>query len=263
MTTDVTTIEPTTADAAAALIASNRRRRSIRRWVAIGSIPFVLAGLLLSGKILSMYAFAHQSITSYIVGDYSGSTAAAEGQEFLNWYEPFKAPYNVGTSLAGSEELDAARAKLEESLTLAHGLEVCAVRVNLSIVVERMGDAALTDGDGPGAATLFGEALQITAETPEECSSEEAQNQSPDPDRSMGDTLDEQKDRQQEKQQQAEQQSSPPEDEGEEGEEPQPQQPDQEKLDELQEKLEQGAEERDQQPGDEDDGSGSLTEKPW
>lgn len=253
---------PTPTDAAAALLAANRRRRLIRRWVAIGTLPLTLAALLFVGKLLSMYAFAHQAVTTYVVGDYSGSTTAAEGQEFLNWFEPFKAPYNVGTALAGSEELDGARANLEEALPLASGLEVCAVRVNLAIVIERQGDAAVDGGNGPGGAELYGEALLITAETPEECNSEEADSQSPDPDRSMSDTMDDLEDRLQEKQQQAQEQQPQP-DEGEEGEEQeQPQQPDQNKLDELQDKLDQGAEEREQNQGDED-GPGGGTDKPW
>ncbi|MGO2746629.1 hypothetical protein [Microbacterium sp.] len=250
---------PTQADAASALLAANRRRRSIRRWVLIGMLPITLAALLFAGKLLSMYGFAHQAISTYVVGDYSGSTAAAQQQEFLNWFEPYKAPYNVGTALAGSEELDGARAKLEEALPLASGLEVCAVRVNLSLVIERQGDAARTDGDGPGSAQLYGEALRVTAETPEECHSEEADQQSPDPDRSMSDTLDEMQDRLQEKQQQSDQnpQQNPDQGDGEE-----PQQPDQDKLDELQKKLEQGAEERQQNKGDED-APGGGTDKPW
>src|SRR5690606_3029043 len=47
--------EPTRADAAAALLAANRRRRSIRRWIAIGTLPLTLAALLFAGKLLSMY----------------------------------------------------------------------------------------------------------------------------------------------------------------------------------------------------------------
>ena len=142
--------------AAAQLLASNRRRRSIRKWIAIGSIPLVLVSLFFVGKILSMYAFAHQAISAYVVDDYAGSEAAAEGQEFLNWFEPYKAPFNVGTALAGAEQLPEARAKLEESLALATGLEVCGVRINLALVLERMGDAARADGDGTAAAELYG-----------------------------------------------------------------------------------------------------------
>lgn len=248
-------------DAASALIAANRRRRSIRRWIAIGTLPLTLAALLFVGKLLSMYAFAHQAITSYVIDDYAGSQTAAQGQEFLNWFEPYKAPYNVGTALAGAEHLDAARTKLEEALGLAEGLEVCAVRVNLAIVVERMGDAARADGDGVGAAELYGEALLITAETPEECNSEQADQQSPDQDRSMSDTLEELEDRLQEKQRQSEQQ--PDQAEGEEQQQEQQEQPSESQLEDLQERLQQGAEEREQDQQGDDDGPGGGTDKPW
>lgn len=262
MTIPTDSAPPSHADAVAALIATNRRRRRIRRWVAIGTLPLTLAGLLFVGKLLSMYAYAHQSITSYVVGDYSGATTAAQGQEFLNWFEPFTAPYNVGTALAGSEDLSGARSKLEAALPLASGLQVCAVRVNLAIVIERSGDAAVGDGDGVGGAELYAEALLITAETPDECRTPEADEQSPDPERSMTETLEGLEDRLQEKQQQ-----TPPPDqedgESEEPEEPQEEpQPGQDELDELQERLEQGAEEREQNQ-DGDDAPSGGTDRPW
>ncbi|WP_431807740.1 hypothetical protein [Microbacterium paraoxydans] len=245
-------------DTAAAVLRSHRRRRRLRRWVAIGTLPLTLAALLFVGKILSMYAFAHQAITSYVVDDFAGAESAARGQEFLNWFEPYKAPYNVGTALAGAEELPAARSELERALDLASGLEVCAVRINLAIVVERMGDAARADGDGAAAAELYGEALTLTVETPEECRSEEAQQQSPDPQRDMSDTLDGAEDRLKQKQQEQQEQSQ-----GEEGEQPQQQepQPSEDKLQDLQEKLNQGTQERDQQQGG--DPGGSDADKPW
>ncbi|MFK3677232.1 hypothetical protein ACI2IP_05840 [Microbacterium sp. NPDC090218] len=242
-------------DAAAALLRSNRRRRSVRRWVAIGTLPLTLAALFFVGKLLSMYAFAHQAITAYVVDDFAGSEAAARGQDFLNWFEPYKAPFNVGTALGAAEQLPQARAELEEALELATGLEVCGVRINLALVVERMGDAARADGDGATATQLYGEALTITVETPEECHSEEAQQQSPDPQRDMSDTLDSTEDRLKQKQQDQEQQQQP---------QPQPseeEQPSEDKLQDLQDKLEQGTQERDQQQGDDPGGSG--TDKPW
>ncbi|WP_244093670.1 MULTISPECIES: hypothetical protein [unclassified Microbacterium] len=244
-----------TNDAAAALLRSNRRRRRVRRWVAIGTLPLTLAALLFVGKLLSMYAFAHQAITAYVVDDFAGSEAAARGQSFLNWFEPYKAPFNIGTALGAAEQLPQARAELEEALRLATGLEVCGVRINLALVVERMGDAARAGGDGATAAQLYGEALAITAETPEECHSEEAQEQSSDPQRDMSDTLDSTEDRLKQKQQEQDQQQPPP---------PQPnedEQPSEDKLQDLQDKLEQGTQERDQQLGEDPGGSG--TEKPW
>lgn len=244
-----------TNDAAAALLRSNRRRRRVRRWVAIGTLPLTLVALFFVGKLLSMYAFAHQAITAYVVDDFAGSEAAARGQSFLNWFEPYKAPFNIGTALGAAEQLPQARAELEEALRLATGLEVCGVRINLALVVERMGDAARAGGDGATAAQLYGEALTITAETPEECHSEEAQEQSSDPQRDMSDTLDSTEDRLKQKQQEQDQQQTPP---------PQPnedEQPSEDKLQDLQDKLEQGTQERDQQLGEDPGGSG--TDKPW
>ncbi|WP_144875701.1 hypothetical protein [Microbacterium sp. 1.5R] len=253
--TTATAPDDVRADAASALLASNRRRRRIRRWVAIGSLPLVLVALLFVGKLLSMYAFAHQSISAYVADDYAGSEASARGQEFLNWFEPYKAPFNVGTALAGSEQLPDARAKLEEALDLATGLEVCGVRINLAIVIERMGDAARADGDGAGAAQLYAEALTVTTEMPEECNSEEAEQQSSDPNRDMQQSKEDLEDRLKQKQQEQEQ---PEEQEQPQEEEPQPSD---DKLEELKDKLEQGTQERDQQQGD--DGGGSGTDRPW
>lgn len=244
-------------EAAAALLRSNRRRRSIRRWVAIGTLPLTLAALFFVGKLLSMYAFAHQAVTAYVVDDYAGSEASARGQEFLNWFEPYKAPFNIGTALGAAEKLPEARAKLEEALELAHGLEVCGVRINLALVVERMGDDARADGDGATAAQLYGEALTITVETPEECKSDEAQEQSSDPERDMSDSLEGTEERLKQKQQEQEQEPQPQEPRPED-EEPQPSE---DKLDDLQDKLEQGTQERDQQQNDDPGSSG--TDKPW
>ncbi|WP_406247709.1 hypothetical protein ACI7YT_18565 [Microbacterium sp. M] len=252
---------PSSTDAAAALLAANRRRRSIRKWIVIGTLPLTVAALLFTGKLLSMYAFAHQSITSYVVGDYEGTIRAGEGQEFLNWFEPYKAPFNVGTGLAGSMQLPEARAKFEEALPLAHGLEVCGVRVNLALVIEQMGDAARDEGDGPGAAALYAEALTVTLETPAECGEPESDEQSSDPERSMGDTIEETEERLKQKQQQQQQEQQ----QNGEGEEPQ-EQPEQEgpsddQLGDLEDRLNQGREER--QDNEDGDGSGSGTDKPW
>lgn len=246
-------------DAAGALIAANRRRRRIRKWIAIGSVPLVLGAVALSGKMLSMYAFAHQSITSYVVDDYAGTVRAAEGQEFLNWFEPYKAPFNVGVGLAASAQLPEARAKFEEALTLALGLEVCGVRVNLAIVLEQMGDAARDGGDAAGAAELYAEGLTVTLETPQECDSEEAQEQSSDPERDMEETLDGLEDRLQQKQQEQSEQQPPPEEEPEEELE----QPTEDKLDDLEDQLDQGQQEREERQQGEDEESGSGTDRPW
>lgn len=254
---------PTPADAAAALLAANRRRRSIRRWVSIALLPLTLAALLFAGKLLSMYAFAHQSISSFVNAGYAESEAAARNLDVLNWFEQFKAPYDIGTALAGGEKLPQARAELERALPLASGLDVCYVRINLSLVMERQGDAAQAAGEAAKAAQFYSEALQVTVETPKECSSSSAQNQSPDQSRDMGDTVDQNRQRQQEKQQQSRQDSDQDQhSDPDESDQPQDQ-PQQSDLDDIQKKLDQGAEDREDQGRGDEDGAGGGTDKPW
>lgn len=234
-------------------------RRRLRMWLLVGFAPFALAGLVLVVKILSMYAFAHQAITSHVQQNPQGTVSAAQGQQPMNWFEPYKAPYNLGVGLASLELLTEAREQFEIALPLAHGLDKCPVHINLALVVERMGDAARAD-DPAAAAQLYAEALELNLNTPEDCRSEEANEQSPDPERDTGETLDDQQDRLQEKQQP--QDNEQPQDE-EQQQEPseQEQQEQQDKLDEIEEKLEQGAEERE---GSEDEGgSGGGSDKPW
>ena len=246
--------------AEAALLAANRRRRSIRRWIAIGTLPLTLAALFWVSKLLSMYGFAHNAVSHYVAAGYAESEAAARGQDWWNVFDSFRAPYNIGTALAAAEQLPQARAELERALSLAEGLDVCYVRINLSLVIERMGDAAQAEGDAASAAALYGEALQITVETPEECHSDQAQEQSPDPSRDMSETLDDNRQRQQEKQQSAGEDPEPDPTQG--PEEPETDQPSQGDLDEIEQRLNQGAEDREQQLGG-DDGPGGGTDKPW
>lgn len=246
--------------AARDLLETNRRRRRVRQWIAIGTLPLTLVALLCVGKILSMYAFAHQSISSYVSGDTAGAISAAQGQEFLNFFEPYKAPFNAGTAHAAADELPEARDDLERALSLASGLEVCGVRINLAVVLERMGDAARADGDANGAGALYGEATTFTLETPDECRTPEADEQSSDPERSLSDALDDLEERLREKQQEAPEQQEQP--------APPEEQPSEDTLEQLQDRLDQGAEQRDQNGeggsdlGDESE-SHSGTEKPW
>ena len=243
--------------------AANRRRRSVRRWIAWGSLPLLLVAALFVGKIVSLYAFAYQSITAYVSGDYTGSVNAARGLDPANWFEPYKAPFDQGVGLAESGKLAAGQKKFEESLKLAHGLEVCAVRFNLALVLEREGDAAADTQDPTTALEFYAQALEINAGTPKECDSKQAQEQSPDPQRDMSQSNKDQQDRLKQKQQEQQQQNPDKSTTDPKQDPQQPQQPDQGKLDDLQKKLQQGEQERQQnQQNGTDDGS-TGTDKPW
>lgn len=235
------------------LLRANRRRRRVRRVILIAATPIAIAALALCGKLLSMYAFAHQSAAAYAAEDFAGTTQAARGQQVLNWFEPYKAPFNVGVGLADAGELVGARAAFEESLGLAHGLEQCVVRVNLAIVLERTGDAALRAGDPAAAAEAWQQALVVSEDAPEDCGSPEANSTTSDPDRDLGETMDEQEQRLREKLEDGSGQQEQPD---------APETPDASDLDDIQDQLEQGAQDRDDRD-DGDQGGGAGTDRPW
>lgn len=164
----------------------NRHQRKALAWLAL---PAVIV-LAFSAKVIGMYASAHQSISAYWKGDYPAAIDAARGQEFLNWFEPYKAPFNAGTAFAASGAFDQARDRFAEALGLARGLEVCPVRFNLALAIERLGDDALAAHDHRGALAHYAESLAITQGTPAECDSDAASAHSSDPSRSLGEALD-------------------------------------------------------------------------
>lgn len=237
------------------------RRRQARLWIAVASIPVVLLALALVGKWISMYVFAQGAIAAHVQEDGPAGIARAENLEPANWFEEWKAPYDKGVALADADRLADARASFEGALGLATGLDVCPVRTNLALVIERMGDQARA-ADPDWATRLYGEALTITLEMPKECRSEEAREQSPDPSRDPDQELDEGEQRLREKMQEPPQQDPPPEQEPEEQEE---QQQDDDALGDIEDRLQEGQRQRDEQQrqGEENGGSGSGVERPW
>ncbi len=267
---DATNVEET---AAAALLERNRRRRRIRKWIGIGSIPVLLVVMALLVKILSMYAAAHMSIASFITGDGSGASRAAQWQYPVNIFEPFKAPFNNAVGLAANAQYAPARAEFEKALGMVTGLEECAVRVNLSITIERLGDLKDQAGDPYAAKKLYDEALLNLLDGPKDCEDEEKSSQnSSDPNRDMNSQRQEMEQRLQEKQEQQQQkqdgdeggaETKPEPGEGDGGEDEKPG-PGQEQLDEIEERLGQGERDRDDMGREGDDGWGNYeTDKPW
>lgn len=257
---------------ASELLARNRRRRRIRKWVGIGSIPILIVITLLVVKILSMYAAAHMSIASFITGDGSGTSRAAQWQYPVNVFEPFKAPFNNAVGLAANAQYTPARAEFEKTLELVTGLEECAVRINLSITIERLGDLKDEAGDPYAAKKLYDEALLNLLDGPKDCQDEEkAAENSSDPNRDMGSQREQLEQRLEEKQEQQQQkqdgqggeQPTDPE-EGDGGGEETDNGPGQDKLDEIEERLGQGDRDRDDIGRDgEDPWSDYETDKPW
>ncbi|MGI6878281.1 hypothetical protein [Microbacterium sp. gxy059] len=244
------------------LSALARSRRRARVWgIAIG-IPLALVGLALVAKILTMYAFAHQTLAAYDREDAPAAVAAAESQQAVNLFERWRAPYNLGTSLALADRLPEARGALESALDLASGLDVCPVGINLALVIERQGLAAQQQDPDQSAAHMA-DALAVLDALPEECASEEAAETSPDPERDPDQMMTDLRER-------LEQAPPPPDpsDDPSNDEEPEgPEGPEDDKLGQLEEQLEKGAEQREarDQRGDGDGENDGFPEgdKPW
>lgn len=238
-------------------------RRRARLWLSIAGIPLALAGLAVSAKLLSMYGFANQAITAFARSDAAGTVAAAEALQPFDYVERWIAPYDLGVGLATGEQLAEARAEFETALEHATGYDVCPVRINLALVIERMGDDVQAESPQEAAA-LYDEALTITAETPEECRSEEAQQNSPDPERDPNVSLDGLEERLTQKQTETPPEQQEPSDEPDDEQEQQGSSPDSDALDQLEDQLESGARDREESGRDDDgEGSGSQAEKPW
>lgn len=248
--------------------AARRRRRRLR--ITLATLPLSLVAALLVVKLLSMYGLAHAAILNVAAANYEASTAASRWLQPLNFFERYKAPFNLGVGLASEGRAAEARELFEEALPLAHDMEVCGIRVNLAIVIEMQGDEARAAGDLPTSLLYFREAATVVQETPAECRSEESDKSSSDPRRSLGDALDELERDLNDKIQEGE--GTPPEqpDPGEgdqpsgggEGEQEQPQGPSPEQLDLLDQQLKQGERER-QSGGPNGPGGGGGTDRPW
>lgn len=256
------------------LLARNRRRRKIRTWIGIGSIIPGLVALVLVVKLFGMYVFADQAVRSFLRLEFGTTVAMAKWQQPLNWFEPYKADYNLGTGLAEIGELDDARSALERALPLAPGLESCAVRYNLATVIERQGDRATGEGEGDTGQDLYREALDVLGAANDGCFEDLADASSPDVNRSTPESIELLAERILRKLKQDENQQSPgqtppgqtPPDGG--GDKPDSGLSDDE-LERLKEQLQQGTQERQEReqmlPGDGfgDGGFGGGTDQPW
>lgn len=266
---DAVASAPLAEDSAAAdFLQRNRQRRKTRRWIGYASLPVILAVMVLVAKLLSMYAAAHMAIAAHLTGDGSGAARAAQWQYPLNFFEPFKAPFNNGVGLSDNGQYPAARAEFEKALDLVTGLEECAVRINLSLTIEHLGDAKDKAGDAYAAKKLYDEAMLALLEGPKDCNDPKANESSSDPNRDVTQQQQQQQERLKQKQDEQEQKQNPQPDPGNPDPEPQPNDPKENgpsegQLEKLKEQLESGQQERDDIGRDDDPWSENETDKPW
>jgi hypothetical protein len=165
-------------------VLTDGRRRTLRWWLMLGLIPVALATLVIATKLISVSVLSQTAIDRFEGRAYAQGAEAARGLEVWNWVEPWKAPFDLGVSLAMNGSLEEGRAKLEESLVL-HGEPVtrtqvhehCIIVASLVTTIEKQGDVAREAGDVPTANGFYTEALALIGGLPDGCLDEPQQGE--------------------------------------------------------------------------------------
>ncbi|MGO4235597.1 hypothetical protein [Pseudarthrobacter sp. YAF2] len=148
------------------------RRRHLLLW----SLLPVLVALCVAAKLLSLGVLANDAAARYTAADASGVDAAARGLGVANVVEPHKAPFAAGGGAVLRGDFGAARTEFELALSTvpAGSGDECLIRVNLALVIERLGDERVQAGDPASAAVLYRDALAAARQAPQGCLSPDA-----------------------------------------------------------------------------------------
>ena len=143
------------------------RRRRLLLW----SLLPVLLVLCAAAKLLSVGLLADRAAQAFPAGDAAAVGSAAAGLGVVNVLEPYKAPFAAGDAAVLAGDFGAARAGFEQSLAgVPRGSgDGCMVRLNLVLVIERLGDDRFRAEDPASAVALFQEALAVAGQAPEGC----------------------------------------------------------------------------------------------
>jgi tetratricopeptide (TPR) repeat protein len=232
-------------------------RRRLLLWSALP----VLLVLLLAAKLLSLGVLADRAASGFAAGNASAVDAAAHGLGVANLVEPHKAPFAAGDAAVLAGDYGTARQLFDQALGMvpAGSGDECLVRVNLVLVIERLGDLRLQAGDPSSALPLFREALATAGQAPEACLS-------PDAEAGADRRLAEARERLEEKLGAAGRPAGPEDGAGEESPENEPAEMQQSQLDQLQDNSRQAQRERNSGREREeylDNDNGTVPDRPW
>jgi hypothetical protein len=141
-----------------------------RRLLVWSTLPALLV-VCLAAKLLSLDPLAGHAAKAFDAKDAAAVGIAAEALMAGNFVERHKAPFATGDAQALAGNFAAARLRFQDALELAPAgsPDACAIRLNLVLAIERLGDGKQHAEDRAGAAALFTEALEIAGAAPEGC----------------------------------------------------------------------------------------------
>ena len=225
-------------------------RLRMRKRLIVWSLPFVVLLALVAAKLLTMVSLGDEALRSYAAGNVTGTENAASRLGFLNVIEAHKAPFARGDARVLAGDYEGARAAFEESLALAprDSRESCQIRVNLSLSLEKLGQAAQNAGHPDQAKQYFDRVQQVVNDAPPGCFDGDAQDEEGQQLRDAQQRAQDQNQQQQDQQNQQNQQQD---------------QPSEDKQQQLDEKTQENLQQR--QQGDEQHGAVTKppVDKPW
>lgn len=143
---------------------ARRRKRRLALWSAVPAV----AALAVAAKLLSVGVLGATAADSFVSGQQEGVARASGWLLYANVVEPHKALFASGDAHVLAGDYAAARKDFAAALSAGSGDDECKIRVNLSLSIEKLGDAA-AGAQTPEAGMLFAEALSVVQEAPPAC----------------------------------------------------------------------------------------------
>ena len=231
--------------------------------ISFGTLISIVVGLLILA--IGIYcavasSFLALASSAYNKGNYDSAIAHAQRYDTFVPFEKHKGPFNVGTALAAKGDLDAAEDRLRTALDLTPERDECAVRQNLSAVIEDKSNKAWETDRRDEAKKLLEEAKKISSDAPEGCRKDQQEKNMDQAEKRMDETEQERKDQEEkEKREKEEEEKKKEEQEKKDGDKQKDQgeggNKEKDKSDGGDDPTDEGDSGKD--PGDEDEGSGS------
>lgn len=155
-------------------------RTRLRRRLLVYSAPVALILVVAIVKLLSVVVAGDAATAAYTERDSNGLRRAVDTLAVFNVIEPEKAPFAAGALAVLDNRLAEADREFSASLARTESAESCAVRVNLELVRETLGDRAAAALDNRAALDYYVGARTVVEQAPQGCF---AGNSDPDPQR--------------------------------------------------------------------------------
>lgn len=132
------------------LTSLGERRRTRTVLYLVGVLPSLLL-LLLTARIVLVLQHDARGLSAYEAARFADAAEQFADNRFLNPIQRWIPPFDEGGARFRLEDYDGAVVAFEAALELAPDDRECAVRVNLALSHEALGDAARDEGDGQAA----------------------------------------------------------------------------------------------------------------